>query len=227
MKPYTVCLALLSFAAAIPQLAVAEEKPAAVPAASTDPIPAGSYQLDKAHASLLFRANHLGFSHFTGRFGHFDSKLEFDPGHPERSSVTVTIDPKSIETDNPPEGFLDQLRSPQWLDAVKFPDLVFHSTKVTRTGPKTLRVEGELDLHGMKRPMTLDATYNGGWAGHPMDPHARIGFSAHGTLKRSQFGIPYGIPAPGTTMGVSDDVAVIVEAEFTGPKWAGAPATHQ
>jgi polyisoprenoid-binding protein YceI len=140
--------------------------------------------------------------------------------------VKVTIDPTSIASDNPPAGFMDQLRSAQWLDAAKFPQLTFTSTKVTRTGPKALRIDGELNLHGIKRPLTLDATYNGGYAGHPMDPNARIGFSAHGTLKRSQFGIAFGVPAPGTTMGVSDDVEVIVETEFTGPHWAGAKAAH-
>ncbi len=194
-----------------------------VPAASTDPVPAGSYELDKAHASLIFRVNHVGFSNYTGRFSRFDAKLQFDPAHPERSSVTVAIDPASIQVESPPEGFLDSLRSAQWLDVAKFPTLAFRSTKVTRTGAKGLRIEGELDLHGVKKPMTLEATYNGGYAGHPMDPHARIGFSAHGTLKRSQFGVAYGIPAPGTTMGVGDDVEVIVEAEFSGPKWENAP----
>jgi polyisoprenoid-binding protein YceI len=221
MKPLVpVCVALL-LAALAPGLASAEDENA-VPAASTAPVPAGSYTLDKAHASLIFRLDHLGFSHFTGRFERFDSQLEFDPAHPDRSRVTVTIDPASIRSDNPPEGFMDQLRSAQWLDVAKFPQLVFHSTKVTRTGPKTLRIDGELDLHGVKRPMSLDATYNGGYAGHPMDPHARIGFSARGTLKRSQFGMAFGIPAPGTTMGVSDEVEVIVEAEFSGPPLATA-----
>jgi polyisoprenoid-binding protein YceI len=52
-----------------------------------------------------------------------------------------------------------------------------------------------------------------------MDPNARIGFSARGTFKRSEFEIRYGIPAPGTKMGVSDEVEVIVETEFSGPKW--------
>lgn len=213
--------ALLLLAALVPGMALAEDENA-VPAASTAAVPAGSYTVDKAHASLIFRLDHLGFSHFTGRFERFDAKLEFDPAHPERSSVTVTIDPTSIRSDNPPEGFMDQLRSAQWLDVAKFPQLVFRSTKVTRTGAKGLRIDGELDLHGVKKPMSLDATYNGGYAGHPMDPHARIGFSAHGTLKRSQFGMPYGVPAPGTTMGVSDEVEVIVEAEFSGPPLAGA-----
>lgn len=81
----------------------------------------------------------------------------------------------------------------------------------------TLRVRGDLTLHGVTRPIVLEATFNGGYAGHPMDPNARIGFSAQGTLKRSEFGIAQGIPAPGTTMGVSDEVNVVIEAEFTGP----------
>ena len=81
----------------------------------------------------------------------------------------------------------------------------------------TLRVRGDLTLQGVTRPIVLEATFNGGYAGHPMDPNARIGFSAQGTLKRSEFGIAQGIPAPGTTMGVSDEVNVVIEAEFTGP----------
>ena len=221
-----LCATVLTFAA-LPQWAAAADEAAAPPPAATDAIPGGAYTLDKAHASLIFRASHLGFSNYTGRFARFDSQLQFDPAQPERASVKVSIDPTSIEVDNPPDGFIDQLRGPQWLDAVKFPQLVFQSTKVTRTGPKSLRIDGELSLHGMKRPLTLNATYNGGYAGHPMDPHARIGFSARGSLKRSQFGVAYGIPAPGTTMGVGDDVEIIVETEYSGPRWANAPAAQK
>lgn len=68
--------------------------------------------------------------------------------------------------------------------------------------------------------MALDVTFNGGYAGHPMDPQSRIGFSARGVLKRSEFGMAYGIPAEGTTMGVSDAVEVLIEAEFNGPPLA-------
>lgn len=226
MKPFATLGAatVLALAAFATPWAAAEDETADVPKASTDPVPGGTYRLDKSHASLIFRANHLGFSNFTGRFAHFDSHLQFDPEHPERASVTVNVDPASIEVDNPPAGFIDQLRSSQWLDAVKFPQLTYRSTKVTRTGPKSLRIDGELLLHGIRQPVTLDATYNGGYAGHPMDPHARIGFSAHGVLKRSLFGMGFGIPAPGATMGVSDAVEVIVEAEFSGPAWSAAPA---
>ena len=197
----------------------AADKPAAqaVPTASAAPVPAGAYTLDKAHASLLFRVNHLSFSHWTARFTTFDAQLQFDPADPAKSSVKVTVDPKSIASDNAPEGFMTTLAGPEWLDAGKYPEMTYRSTKVERAGPNGLRINGQLTLHGVTKPVTLMATYNGGYAGHPFDPHARIGFSAKGTLKRSQFGVAYGIPAAGTSMGVFDDVEIIVEAEFSGP----------
>jgi len=199
----------------------AAEKPAAqataVPAASAAPVPAGAYTLDKAHASLLFRVNHMAFSHWTARFTKFDAQLQFDPRDASKSSVKVTVDPKSIASDNAPDGFMATLAGPEWLDAGKYPQMSYRSTKVERSGPNGLRISGQLTLHGMTKPVTLVATYNGGYAGHPFDPHARVGFSAKGTLKRSEFGIASGIPAPGTTMGVFDDVEVIIEAEFSGP----------
>jgi polyisoprenoid-binding protein YceI len=84
-------------------------------------------------------------------------------------------------------------------------------------GANGLRITGDFTLHGVTKPVVLNATYNGGYAGHPFDPHARIGFSATGKLKRSDFGVAYGIPAPGTTMGVGDDVDIVIETEFSGP----------
>jgi polyisoprenoid-binding protein YceI len=189
-------------------------------------VPAGAYTLDKAHASLLLRVDHLGFSNFTARFTRFEVQLQFDPAHPATAQVQASIDPRSLDIDNAPAGFLDALRGTQWLDTEKFPEMTFRSTHTEVTGPKTMRVTGDLTLHGLTHPVTLDVTYNGGYAGHPMDPHARIGFSAHGSFKRSDFGIAYGIPPAGTTMGVSDAVQVIIESEFNGPAWAGAPAAQ-
>src|SRR6185295_8705222 len=73
------------------------------------PVPAGAYQVDKAHTSLLFRVSHLGFSTFTGRFTVVDAKLQFDARNPSASQITADIDPRSIETDNAPSGFLQSL----------------------------------------------------------------------------------------------------------------------
>jgi len=188
-----------------------------VPTASTAPVPAGAYTVDKAHTSLIFRVNHLGFSMFTGRFTRLDANLQFDPAKLASSRVDVTIDPRSIETDNAPAGFLQTLAGKDWLDADRFPQMTFRTRSVAVTGPVTFRLNGELTLHGVTKPLVLDAHYNGGYAGHPYDPHARVGFSAHGSFKRSDFGVSYGVPAPGSSFGVGDEVAVTLESEFSGP----------
>lgn len=179
--------------------------------------PAGIYTLDKAHASLTFRVNHIGFSNYTAQFKRFDAKLELNPANPALSKVTATIDPRSLDIDAPPAGFLETLLGAQWLDVVKFPAMTFQSTKVELTASNKARIHGELALHGVKRTVTLDATFNGGYAGHAYEPRARIGFSARGALKRSAFGVAEGLPPPGTTMGVGDNVEIVIEAEFNGP----------
>jgi polyisoprenoid-binding protein YceI len=186
----------------------------------TPPVPAGQYKVDKAHTSLIFRVSHLGFSSFTARFTSVDAGLQFDPNRIASSRVDVTVDPASIECDNVPADFLDMLRSKQWLDTAAFPEMTFRSKSIEQLDASNLRIHGELTLHGVTKPVTLDARYNGGYAGHPMEPNARIGFSARGTFKRSDFGVSIGVPAPGTTMGVGDEVEVVLESEFSGPPLA-------
>jgi polyisoprenoid-binding protein YceI len=193
--------------------AVADE----VPAASTAPVPAGAYTVDKAHTSLIFRVSHLGFSTYTGRFTRLDAALQFDPADIASSRVSVSIDPRSIEADNAPSGFMQELAGKAWLDAERFPEMSFRTNSVEVTGPGTFRVNGELTLHGVTRPLVLEASYNGGYAGHTYEPKARVGFSAQGRFKRSDFGVSYGVPAPGSTFGVGDDVTVTLESEFSGP----------
>lgn len=195
------------------------------PEAGTGAIPAGKYAVDKAHASLVFRVDHLGFSHWTARFTHFDADLQFDPAKPASSRVEVSIDPASLTPDNPPPGFIEILQGAQFFDVGHFQHMTFRSTRVEAVGPNGLRITGDLTLHGVTKPVVLDATYNGGYAGHPMDPRARIGFSAHGALKRSDFGMGFGVPQPGSTMGVGDVVQFAIEMELSGPAWAGAPKT--
>jgi polyisoprenoid-binding protein YceI len=182
--------------------------------------PAGTYSLDRNHASLLFRVNHLGFSYYTARFTRFAAELAFDPADPAASSITASIDATSIETDHPDPSFdFDaQLQDEHWLNTARFPQMTFRSTAVELTGPDTARIAGELSLHGVTRPVTMTATFNGGYAGHPLDPSgARIGFSARGSLMRSAFGIAEGIPPPGSDFGVGDAVEILIEAEFTRP----------
>jgi polyisoprenoid-binding protein YceI len=198
---------------------------AAPPATPTiAPAPAGQYHLDKSHASLVLRVSHLGFSTYTTRFSHFDAELTFDPGNIPASKLLTTIDAASFEMDAAPAACLDIVKGPQLLDTAKFPKIIFQSKQVRMTGVKSMQIFGTLTLRGVARPMLLSATFNGGYPGMPtMDPQARIGFSAHGSFKRSQFGMAFGVPAPGTTMGVGDVIDFSIEAEFTGPPLAAAP----
>jgi polyisoprenoid-binding protein YceI len=212
----TATFAALALAAYAPLAAALDQN---APAA----VPPGAYEVDKVHTSLVFRVSHLGFSTYTGRFTHIDAKLDFDPSRLAASRVNVTIDPSSIQADNAPSGFLEALAGKDWLDAADFPTMSFRSTRVEVLGNNSFRLHGDLTLHGVTKPIVLDASYNGGYASHPYEPRARVGFSARGAFKRSDFGVSYGIPAPGTTMGVGDEVQVILETEFTGPPIAAKP----
>jgi len=238
MNRYLVTCAVLALAACAPKPAEqAKTEPAktAAPASPADPLsegitvpantaPAGTYAIDKAHTNLSFRVSHLGFSHYTSDFDKVDGKLNFDPANPSAMTVEATIDPKSLDLNSPPAGFHEQLLSKTWLDAAAFPTITFKSTKVEVTGPRTANVTGDLTLHGVTKPVKLAATFNGGYAANAFDG-ARIGFSANGVLKRSDFGIAYGLPAPGTNMGVSDNVAFTIETEFSngGPVKGATP----
>jgi polyisoprenoid-binding protein YceI len=216
----TVVVALLGLQGDISHAAEPAAPPAIPPVSAP---PAGQYQLEKSHASLLFRVSHLGFSTYTTRFSRLDAELTFDPNNIPASQVATTIDASSLEMDAAPATCLDIVKGPKMLDTAKFPKIIFRSQKVRMTGARSMEISGTLDLHGVTRPVVLTGTFNGGYAGMPnMDPHARIGFSAHGSLKRSDFGITFGVPAPGTTMGVGDLIDFSIEAEFTGPPLAAA-----
>ncbi|MDD8023609.1 MAG: YceI family protein, partial [Paracoccaceae bacterium] len=179
---------------------------------------------DLAHARLMFRVNHLGFSNYTAFFRTFDARLAFDPADPQAMVLHATVDPASIETLFPDPGFDFNavIAGPEFLDAAQFPEMRFDSTKITLTAPDRAALTGNLTLHGVTRPVTLRATFNGGYGGHPMDPGgARVGFSATGTLFRSDFGMGFGIPEPGSALGVSDAVEIVIEAEFINPAASG------
>jgi polyisoprenoid-binding protein YceI len=182
--------------------------------------PAGTYTLDKNHSTLVFRINHLGFSFYTAQFSKLDGKLTFDPAHPEAMSVVATVDPTSLAIPSPPEGFRRTLLGKTWLDVARYPEITFRSTKVVKTGANTADVTGDFSLHGITKPVTLAVTFNGGYAPNAFDG-ARVGFSAHTSIHRSDFGIASGLPAPGTNLGVGDRVDVAIETEWNSGKPTG------
>ena len=163
-----------------------------------------SYQLDPNHTNILWHASHFGFSSPSGRFGIKDGKLSLDDQKPENSVIDVTIDTTSLVTGI--DKFNEHLKSKDFLDAEKYPTAEFKSTKVEKTGDNTAKVTGDLTLHGVTKPVTLDVTLNKEGE-HPMTHKKAAGFSASATIKRSDFGITMGVP------NVSDDVEINIEAE--------------
>ncbi len=173
-------------------------------------LPAGAYQLEKAHGSLIFRVKHLGLSYYTARFTDFDATLDLDLKAPAASHVKAIINPLSVRTDNPTDPGWDKRISDELLKGLQFPQIVFDSTQIETTGPVTGKVTGALTFMGVTKPVTLEVTYNGGmnsavlYAGRPA-----IGFSARGTLSRSDFG------STRYNAFVGDEVEVVIEVEFT------------
>jgi len=184
---------------------------AATPALAEPPstdlakVEGGHFAVDKNHAKIIFSTTHFGFSTYYGLFTAFDAKLDFDPKAPAKSAVEVTVDMTGIDTTNPK---LDtHLKSPDFLDVAKFPTATFKSTAIEVTGPATGRITGELTLHGVTKPLTLDATFNGGGVS-PMTKAYVVGFNATGALKRSEFGVTTYVPV------VGDEVHLTISGEF-------------
>lgn len=198
-----------------------KEPDASSPAPVATTAPAGRYVIDRAHANLVFRIDHLGFSDYVGSFPGLEAELQFDPFDPEAMSVTGAVDLATLQIPNPPDGFVGELLSAPWLGAGDHPKASFRSTRVDLIDPDSARVSGELDFRGVVAPFTLEVDFKGGYPGMATyDPNARIGFSARGALKRSDHGMTIGLPPAGSTMGVGDEVKIFIDAEFTGPPLA-------
>jgi len=167
---------------------------AATSAASAAPI---RYTLDPPHTQVLFSWDHLGFSRPTGQFDQVQGTLVYDADAPSRSSVRVTIPVKSLDTHVPA---LDkQLLGAQFLDAGKYPEITFAGTKVRPLGKNRFVVEGDLTLHGVTRPVTLNVTLNKGGS-YPMIDAPALGFGATARFDRSAFGVAGGIPMVGDAL---------------------------
>ena len=183
--------------------------------------PAGSYVLDRTHASLTWRNSHFGLSSYTARFTRFDSTLEFNPADLTKCSARSVIDIGSVETDYAQQSskgdFNADMRGERFFNVAKFREATWRSTSVQVVEGNRLRIPGELTLLGVSAPVTLDATLNGAVKSRPVTKLPTVGFSARGTIDRRVFGML--APAPATTPagGVGAMVEIIIEAEFILP----------
>ena len=163
---------------------------------------ADSYTLDPAHTYPNFTISHLGFSTMHGRFNKTTGKMTMDRAK-GTGSVEVVIDVASVDT-----GFEkrnDHLRSPDFFNAAEFPEITFKSTKVAFQGDSAV-VTGDLTIKGVTKSVNLDVT-SIVCGTHPFNKKDMCGFDASTTIKRSDFGVKYGLPA------IGDEVAIQFEVE--------------
>lgn len=162
------------------------------------------YAIDQNHTYILFTYDHFGFSHPTVTLDRISGDFELDTADLTRSSISVTLPLDGLHTGAPK---LDaDLKSPRFLDAAKYPDITFRSTRVARTRANGLRISGELTVHGVTRPIVLDARINR-IGPSPVSGLPSAGFDADTTLKRSDFGVTRLLP------GVSDEIRVHVSLD--------------
>ncbi len=165
---------------------------------------ADQYEFDKAHTQIMFSVSHLGFSNSHGRFTDFDGGFTFDAEKVEDSVIDVTINSGSIEMDH--KGWNDHLKNADFLDIEKFPKISFQSNEIVKTADDRGEVSGDLTILGITKPVTLEVVFNREGI-HPYSKRHVAGFSATGEVKRSDFGMTYGLP------GVGDMVSIKIEVE--------------
>jgi polyisoprenoid-binding protein YceI len=171
---------------------------------------AQNWSVDKLYSSLKFSVTHLKIAELDGRFKEFEAKITSAKDNFSDATFEVTAGITSLDTDNDKRDEL--LRSADFFNAAKFPKLSFISTNLTEvTGkPKTFKLVGNLTLHGVTKPVTLELVFNGTLV-DPVSKRTTAGFQVSGTIKRSDFGIGPSMPV----MVVSDEVKIKADGEFT------------
>ena len=170
---------------------------------------AGTWQIDPNHSSAQFSVRHLGVSTIRGAFTKVSGSAQYDASDPTKNSLNATIQAASVDTrvemrDN-------DLRSPNFLDAQKFPTITFQSKQVKSVGSGRLQIAGDLTIHGVTKEVTLDVE---GPSAPIKDPwgNQRIGASASTKINRKDFGVN---GAPGV---VGDDINITIDVELIQPQ---------
>lgn len=170
------------------------------------------YEIDPDHLSVGFLVDHIGYSKVLGMFRKASGSYTFDEATGELSDVVVSIDSDSVFSNHRKRD--EHLRSADFLNSAEFPQMVFRAASATPIEGRRYRIDGELELLGQSRPVSLEATWNksgeypfgGGLMGGK--PYV-MGVSAHGSFRRSAYGMDYSVD----NGWVGDEVELIIEFE--------------
>ncbi len=166
------------------------------------------YALDPSHTSVEFVVRHLMIAKVRGRFTKFDGQIELAPASDLPLSITATIDAASIDTREDQRDA--HLRSADFFDVETYPHLTFESERIAGT-PEAFTVEGKLTIHGITRAVTL----SGSFEGRATDPWGgvRVGYAAHATINRKDFGLTWNAPLEAGGVVVGDEVRIELNVE--------------
>jgi polyisoprenoid-binding protein YceI len=166
------------------------------------------WQIDPPHSSAQFAVKHMGISTVRGTFTKVSGTVHYDPADTKNDSVDVTIDAASV--DSRVEMRDNDLRSDHFFDVQKYPKITFKSTGVEAAGPDKLKVTGDLTMHGVTKPVTLDVD---GPSKPANDGHGRLhlGVSASTKVNRSDFGMS------GYEGMVGNEAVLTIDAELVQP----------
>lgn len=180
---------------------------------------ADTYEIDASHTSVQFSVRHMMISNVRGEFTKLSGKAVGDIANPTAAVVEATIDAASVDTRN---GERDEhLRNPDFLDAAKFPTITFTSTKVEKAGEGGWKLTGDLNLHGVTKPVVLDVTNVTPPVKDPSG-NTRIGAQAVTKISRQDFGIVFNKALDGGGVLVGDEIGITIDVEVI--KKAEAPA---
>ncbi|MBT8485236.1 MAG: YceI family protein [Phycisphaerales bacterium] len=172
--------------------------------AAPQPTTTHSYEIDSVHSTALFRVHHLGAGRFYGRFNTLDGTIEHTPGSERGLAFDVTIPIESVDTNN---ASLDgHLKSPDFFNAREFEAMTFKSTSARRTAEDRYDVTGDLSIHGVTKTITVPVELTGS---ADLGRGRRGGFETHFTIKRSEYGMTYGV----SNGMLGDETLIIVSME--------------
>jgi polyisoprenoid-binding protein YceI len=174
----------------------------------------GNWQLDPYHTQVEFSARHLGMMTVRGYFDELSAIADIDPEHPEAASVEVTISTASIRTNN---GIRDNdLRSSNFLEVEKYPEIKFKSTSVEPSGGDHFKLTGDLTIKETTHPVVLDVTRYGEFNDPGMMGH-RIAYGATTKINRKDFGLSFHAVLDGRLV-VSEEIQITLEGELVEQK---------
>ncbi len=170
------------------------------------------WNIDADHSVAAFAIRHMMVTNIRGQFNQISGAIKFDPSDPASSSVEAAIDVSSLTTGNRKRD--DHLLSADFFEVSKYPEIVFRSAKVEKTGSNRGKIIGDLSMHGLTRLVTMDVEYFGPVKSPPdLGGETTLGFTASLTINREDFGILWNMPLGDNNLMVGKEVWITLDIE--------------